>query len=130
MTKVVTKRLEEMKNGASSEGDMLGLMLDAYLDKTSGFSLDDVIDECRSFHFIGTESTSRSLIWALHVLSKYPEWQAKAREEVLQVFGDQKPNVEGLNQLKIVSLSFNSNTKKSNRKYKIKMNCSPKTSRC
>ncbi|XP_063935032.1 cytochrome P450 72A397 [Daucus carota subsp. sativus] len=102
--KVVTKRLEEMKRGASSEGDMLGLMLEAYLDKTGGFSLDDVMDECRSFHFAGTEVTARSLIWVLYVLSKYPEWQAKAREEVLQVFGDQNPNAEGLNQLKIVTM--------------------------
>ncbi|WOH06833.1 hypothetical protein DCAR_0626262 [Daucus carota subsp. sativus] len=102
--KVVTKRLGELKKGARSEGDMLGLMLEAYLDKTSGFSLDDVMDECRSFHFAGTEATARSLIWALYVLSKYPEWQAKAREEVLQVFGDQKPNAEGLNQLKTVTM--------------------------
>ena len=94
-----------MKKGASNPGDMLGSMLDAYQDETSGFTLEDVIEECRSFHFIGPESTARSLVWVLYVLSHYPEWQEKAREEILQVFGDQKPNVEGLSQLKIVSLS-------------------------
>ncbi|KAL8156862.1 cytochrome P450 72A397-like [Apium graveolens] len=104
VTKVVTKRLEQMKKGAKNEGDMLSLMLEAHQDETNKFSLDDVIDECRSFHFAGTESTARSLIWVLYVLSKYPEWQARAREEVLQVFGDQNPNVEGLNQLKIVTM--------------------------
>lgn len=103
--KMVTRRLEEMKNGASNQGDILSLMLEAYQDKASGVSLDDVIEECRSFHFVGPESTARSQIWMLYVLAKYPEWQERAREEVLQVFGDQKPNIEGLNQLKIVSLS-------------------------
>nr|XP_017226149.1 PREDICTED: 11-oxo-beta-amyrin 30-oxidase-like [Daucus carota subsp. sativus] len=102
--KMVTKRLEETKIGARSEGDMLGLMMEAFHDETSGFSLDDVVDECRSFHFIGTETTARSLTWLLYVLSKHPEWQERAREEVLQVFGDQKPNVEGLNQLKIITM--------------------------
>ena len=103
--KMVTKRLEETKIGARGEGDMLGLMMEAFHDETSGFSLDDVVDECRSFHFIGTETTARSLTWLLYVLSKHPEWQERAREEVFQVFGDQKPNVDGLNQLKFVSLS-------------------------
>ncbi|KAL8116408.1 hypothetical protein AgCh_022778 [Apium graveolens] len=102
--KVVTRRLDEMKNGASNQGDILSLMLEAFQDKASEVSLDDVIEECRSFLFVGPESTSRSLIWMLYVLAKYPEWQERAREEVLQVFGDQKPNVEGLNQLKIVTM--------------------------
>ncbi|XP_017218245.1 cytochrome P450 72A15 [Daucus carota subsp. sativus] len=101
---VVTKRLEAMKKGASNPGDMLGSMLDAYQDETSGFTLEDVIEECRSFHFVGPETTSRSLVWVLYVLSHYPEWQEKAREEILQVFGDQKPNVQGLSQLKIVTM--------------------------
>ncbi|KAL8110255.1 cytochrome P450 72A15-like isoform X1 [Apium graveolens] len=102
--KVVTRRLEEMKNGASNRGDILSSMLEAFQDKASGVSLDDVIEECRSFTFIGQESTARPLIWMLYVLARYPEWQERAREEVLQIFGDQKPNVEGLNQLKIITM--------------------------
>ncbi|XP_017232739.1 cytochrome P450 716A67 [Daucus carota subsp. sativus] len=102
--KVVTRRLEEMKQGASDHGDILSLLLEAFQDPASGFSLDDVIEECRTFHFLGVESTARSLIWVLYVLANYPEWQERARAEVLQVFGDQKPNAEGMNQLKIVTM--------------------------
>ncbi|KAF1001430.1 hypothetical protein AG4045_006302, partial [Apium graveolens] len=99
--KMVTRRLEEMKNGASNQGDMLSSMLEAFQDEASGVSLDDVIEECRSFSFIGKESTARPLVWMLYVLARYPDWQERAREEVLQIFGDQKPNVDGLNKLKI-----------------------------
>ncbi|KAK1352110.1 Cytochrome P450, family 72, subfamily C, polypeptide 1 [Heracleum sosnowskyi] len=102
--KMVTRRLEEMKTGASNQGDVLSLMLEAYQDEASGVSLDDVIEECRSFHFVGPESTACSQMWMLYALAKYPEWQERAREEVLQVFGDQKPKIEGQNQLKIVTM--------------------------
>ena len=37
------------------------------------------------------------------MLSQHQDWQARAREEVKQVFGDKEPDTEGLNHLKIVS---------------------------
>lgn len=102
--KVVCRRLEEMKNGTSNGGDMLSQLLEGFQSEANGLSLDDVIEECRSFTFIGTESTARSMIWVLYVLANYPEWQERAREEVFKVFGDQKPSVEGLNQLNVVTM--------------------------
>jgi cytochrome P450 len=51
------------------------------------------------------ETTSVLLTWTMAVLSMHPEWQDRAREEVLGLFGKNKPEYEGLSRLKIVSAS-------------------------
>ncbi|KQK12796.1 hypothetical protein BRADI_1g06030v3 [Brachypodium distachyon] len=101
--------IEKRERAIESDGhehDLLGLMLQS--NKASGtsslrMSTEDVIEECKLFYFAGMETTSVLLTWTLVVLGMHPEWQDRARKEVLSVFGKNKPSFHGLNRLKTVT---------------------------
>jgi PHYB activation tagged suppressor 1 len=87
--------------------DLLGLMLEACTPEhgeTSALSMDEIIDECKTFFFAGQDTTSHMLTWASFLLSTHPEWQDKLREEVHRECGDQEPNGDTLTKLKLVNI--------------------------
>jgi cytochrome P450 len=110
---MINKRVKILKEGGENKNDLLGILLETNHKEIKehgnnvnvGMNIEDVIQECKLFYFAGQETTSTLLVWTMVLLSRYPEWQARAREEVLQIFGNKKPNFDGLNNLKIVSIS-------------------------
>jgi cytochrome P450 len=118
---IVGKRVRAMKRGESSEDDLLGVLLETTSTRDDadddgnnnsqstagmGLTIQDVIEECKLFYFAGMETTSVLLTWTMVVLSAHPEWQDRAREEVLGLFGRDKPEHHGLSRLKTVSTYF------------------------
>ncbi|XP_043699948.1 cytochrome P450 CYP72A219-like [Telopea speciosissima] len=109
---IINKRQKTITVAGANNDDLLGLLLESNdkdiqenkNKKNVGMDIEVVIQECKLFYFAGQETTSVLLVWTMVVLSMHSEWQVRAREEVLQVFGKNKPDFDGLNHLKIVTM--------------------------
>ncbi|KAG8079600.1 hypothetical protein GUJ93_ZPchr0007g3951 [Zizania palustris] len=89
--------------------DLLGLMLESCAAPEHGgaalaLSMDEIIDECKTFFFAGQDTTSHILTWTMFLLSTHPEWQEKLGEEVAAECGDQVPTGDMLTKLKLVNM--------------------------
>uniref|UniRef100_A0A0A9TEH6 Uncharacterized protein n=1 Tax=Arundo donax TaxID=35708 RepID=A0A0A9TEH6_ARUDO len=111
LRELIGKRIKAMKEGESTNDDLLGLLLESNMEHTDengqsslGMTIEDVIEECKLFYFAGMETASVLLTWTMVLLSMHPEWQDRAREEVIDLFGKNKPEYEGLSRLKIVTI--------------------------
>ena len=72
--------------------------------ESAGLSMNEIIDECKTFFFAGHETTSHLLTWTIFLLSTNPEWQEKLRDEVMRECGVETPNADNLTKLKLVRL--------------------------
>ncbi|KAG8386502.1 hypothetical protein BUALT_Bualt03G0155200 [Buddleja alternifolia] len=112
MRGIIHRREEAMKAGENKANDLLGMLLESNSKeveengnrKEMGISIENVIEECKLFYFAGQETTSNLLVWTMVMLSIHQNWQIQAREEVLMVFGKNKPNFDGILHLKKVNM--------------------------
>ncbi|KAD2804549.1 hypothetical protein R6Q59_029996 [Mikania micrantha] len=114
--RIIDKRLVAMKDGETIKNDdLLGILLDSNNKEIKGhgnstkfgLTIDQVIEECKLFYFAGQETTGTTLTWTMILLSQHTDWQTRAREEVLHVFGHKTPDINSLNHLKIINMILN-----------------------
>lgn len=98
--KLITHRKEKSVEGNvdTSPKDLLGLMIDASSRKLperksssptlpSTITVQDIIEECKTFFFAGKQTTSNLLTWTTVLLAMHPDWQEMAREEIIHACG-------------------------------------------
>ncbi|CAK9162214.1 unnamed protein product [Ilex paraguariensis] len=104
LREMIQQKEKAMSNGESCGSDLLGLLLQCKEQIDNDLTIEDVIEECKLFYFAGQETTANWLTWTMIVFSMHPDWQEKAREEVLQICGKKSPQLDSINHLKIVSM--------------------------
>ncbi|VVB11309.1 unnamed protein product [Arabis nemorensis] len=103
--RIIDTRLKSKSNNYGD--DLLGIMLKAATsDKPERkMSIDEIIDECKTFYLSGEGTTSILLTWTTMLLSLHQDWQDKLREEVFNECGkDKRPDSDTLSKLKLMNM--------------------------
>lgn len=92
--------------------DLLGRMLTAATDgwdmKAPEFNMAAVFNNCKLFYFAAEDNVASTIAFSMLMLANHPEWQDRARQEVLEVLGDgEKFNPAALTQLKVLGMILN-----------------------
>ena len=97
--------------GSPYGDDLLGRMLTAAVDGEDedvlDFNLASVFHNCKLLFIAGQDTVGTTVLYTMLMLARYPEWQDRARKEILNVVGnDDKFDTRKLRDMKIVSHSM------------------------
>ncbi|CAN6465541.1 unnamed protein product [Victoria cruziana] len=106
LMQVIESRRDGVEIGRSATygNGLLGLLLAQFENNNSksSFTIQHLIDECKTFFFTGHETTALLLTWTVMLLACNPYWQEKAREEVLRVCQGSPSSADHLSKLPLV----------------------------
>ncbi|KAL6130535.1 hypothetical protein ACLB2K_068914 [Fragaria x ananassa] len=85
--------LQMLLEGAKSSGDLNGLSQNKF-----------IVDNCKTMFFAGHETTALVTSWSLLLLALHPDWQARARAEVLEICGEKPPDTDMLRHMKVLTM--------------------------
>lgn len=100
---LMSERKKAIKEGKVVEDNVFNMLLESELSKNQ----DEIIGHMKGFVFNSHDTTAYVLVWNLILFGIYPEWQERAREEAFKVFGNRRPDYEGLSQLKVIPMFMN-----------------------
>ncbi|KAG9152867.1 hypothetical protein Leryth_012490 [Lithospermum erythrorhizon] len=106
ITQIIKKRQQGKHDKGDCNRDFLGELLQANdaTDKRNSISLEDMVDECKTFYFAGHETTASLLGWTILLLAIHKDWQDRARHEVITLFGLENPNADGLSKMQLMNM--------------------------
>ncbi|XP_056845474.1 LOW QUALITY PROTEIN: cytochrome P450 709B2 [Raphanus sativus] len=107
--RIIDARLKSKSKNIEKDygNDLLGIMLASARSNESEkrLSIDEIIEECKTFFFAGHETTANLLTWTSMLLSLHQDWQEKLREEVFDECGKDKiPYLDNCSKLKLMNM--------------------------
>ncbi|XP_017233410.1 cytochrome P450 714C2-like [Daucus carota subsp. sativus] len=63
-----------------------------------------IVDNCKELCIVAMDVPGITAIWGLMLLAMHPEWQARARAEVMDVCGGQTPDAEKLGKMRVLKM--------------------------
>jgi len=114
LRKLIESRLAAVRDGKTSSygDDLLGHLLKVaraeWGEEPSEFNLTSVLNNCKLMFVAGQDTSGGTLTYTMLMLALHPEWQRRAREEVLEVLGEEEDfSASALSRLKVVGMILN-----------------------
>jgi cytochrome P450 len=99
------QRAIDERRAEGPKDDLLSMLLDARDEETNEAMSDQQLrDELITMVSAGHETTANALSFALHLLSKHPDWLRKVRDEANAVFGERLPTIDDVKKLPIAQM--------------------------
>eukprot|EP00253_Pinus_taeda_P033445 PITA_33445 len=96
------RRATAMGRSCSYAHDLLGLLLAGGEKGSMQLTMQELMDQCKTFFFAGQDTMCSLLTWTTMLLALHPDWQQRAREEVLRVCNGTSLDFNALQNLKIM----------------------------
>jgi cytochrome P450 len=103
LERAVQNRLDELASDAKIERrDILASLLETK-DPESGekFTRKDLVDQISVLFLAGHETSASVLAWALYLIAKQPDIQARLHAESVAAFGDRQPEFADMKKLRL-----------------------------
>ncbi|KAK7315054.1 hypothetical protein VNO77_33586 [Canavalia gladiata] len=97
---IITTRMNSHET--QTQQDLLGLLLQEnhQVDECKTLTIQEFVDECKTFFFGGYETTALSITWTLLLLAMHQDWQNQLRDEIKEVVGNNMLDINLLAGLK------------------------------
>ncbi|KAL2892606.1 hypothetical protein RDABS01_008515 [Bienertia sinuspersici] len=96
--------------GAEGEKDFLQKILESARkcnEQDENLKIDHerlIVDNCKNIYFAGHETAATTAAWSLMLLAAFPDWQTRARAEVLKACADGNVTAESLRHMKVLTM--------------------------
>lgn len=99
----VTSIVRRRRTQSEHTDDLLGRLLRAE-DPETGQTMNDtqIVDNLATLLAAGHETTAKALTWTLYLLARAPDWQRRARDEVLALAGNTPIQAHHVDQLSVL----------------------------